>query len=78
VSRISLRRKERWSRFTKSNYTHGYWLETPIGTDNKGVYVLYGDAGCIYGNNQGKDYANNNVTNGIRPVIEVPLSDIDY
>ena len=66
------------TKFTNTNNTEGYWLENPIRKHDKGVFSLSGYVAYVWGHNTGMAYANNNISNGVRPVIEVPLDNIEY
>ena len=63
--------------FNKSTNAGGYWLETPVSSHNRSIYSIRGGSAHLSGND-GAEYANNNISDGVRPVIEIPLSDIDY
>ncbi len=57
-----------------SNATWAFWLETPYATGNNNAFHVNGDGKNITSNNAVSDI----LFHGVRPVIEVPKSNIEY
>ena len=52
----------------------GYWLETPRNTMSSYGWIIYTTARCVHS----VEVQRTDVLIGVRPVIEVPISKIDY